>query len=417
LSSIAEKKDAKRKEEEFGKKEEQKDEKNDEVKEEEEKSDKKKEKKKKAKSESESESEDEDEAPRKGRKKKDKGTKEEDPSVALYMAQGIANILHGDEDKEKKEKGEEGDSNFLERGMNFFGELVDDVKSMPDKFFGDTKAIGRADKTQVVRIVGHLDQERNGYLSPIILIDLVAAILEVPAKLITTTHEKVVALAQTPIPRLIEDLWRTVKKAIIETYFRFLGLDQEDVDVRMACDILKSYPHSEELEEELNDAGYGKFDTKAKAIEERMSKNWMCEKITATMDKDRDGHITVEEAKELVAKVGGGDEGEELDVRGLTGSTSKVASFLFKHKDRSVVEKYYDALDCGNPDPPAEAVGKFAAVIKKWNRSFLLKVRLQDMGWKKMGAQARKAALVAEEKKKAAQQKRYHAGEKKKKGR
>ena len=37
-----------------------------------------------------------------------------------------------------------------------------------------------------------------------------------------------------------------------------------------------------------------------------------------------------------------------------------------------------------------------------------LQVKLQELGWKKMGAQARKAAEVAEEKKKAAQQKKMH---------
>ena len=92
-------------------------------------------------------------------------------------------------------------------------------------------------------------------LSPIVLIDLVAAILEVPAKIITATHEKVLALAQIPIPKLIEELWRTVKKSVIEAYFRLLGLDDEDVDVRVACDIIKCYPNSGDIESELNDAG------------------------------------------------------------------------------------------------------------------------------------------------------------------
>ena len=69
----------------------------------------------------------------------------------------------------------------------------------------------------------------------------------------------------------------------------------------------------------------------------------------------------------------------------------------------------YEALDCANPEPPAEVLGKLAAILGKWHRSCLMKVKLQDMGWKKMGAQARKASVVSEEKKKAEQQKRLKA--------
>ena len=68
--------------------------------------------------------------------------------------------------------------------------------------------------------------------------------------MVSATHEKVVALAQIPIPKLIEELWRTVKKVVIEQYFKFLGLEGEDLDVRVAVDILKNYPHSEHVEVE-----------------------------------------------------------------------------------------------------------------------------------------------------------------------
>jgi len=134
----------------------------------------------------------------------------EDESLGMYMVAGIGEMLHG---KSKKEvESDEDESNFLERGVNFLGELVDDIKAIPDRLAGPDG--GRAEKTKVVRIISHLDQEGGGRtLAPMVLIDLVAAILEVPAKMIAATHERVVALAQIPIPKLIEELWRTVKKA------------------------------------------------------------------------------------------------------------------------------------------------------------------------------------------------------------
>lgn len=331
----------------------------------------------------------------------------EEESIAVYMAAGIGEMLHG----KKEDDSDDDESNFLERGVNFLGELVDDIKALPDEFSGPEG--GRADKTKVVvRIVSHLDHG-NRTLAPVVLIDLVAAILEVPAKLIQATHEKVVALSQIPIPKLIEELWRTVKKTIIETYFRFLGLEDEDVDVRVACDIIKNYPNSNDIETELNQAGFAR-EGRQKAINTTMSKKWMCEKIASSLDADRDGKVSADEAKVLIAQHRGISESEALDhedIKVLKGDIGRVSNCLFKYRDRDVIDKYYEILDCANPEPPAEVLGKFAAIISKWNKSFLMKVKLQDMGWKKMGAMAKKAAEVSEAKRKAEQQKRLRAQE------
>ena len=123
---------------------------------------KEKKEKKKAKQESSSEeetesSEDEkDPKKRKGRKKKSRSEADEreEKTLAMYMAQGIGNMMHG-----KKEGEEEDDSgsNFLEKGMHFFGGMVDAMAAIPDKIM-EKEDGGRANKTQVVRIVGHLDQ-------------------------------------------------------------------------------------------------------------------------------------------------------------------------------------------------------------------------------------------------------------------
>jgi len=331
----------------------------------------------------------------------------EDASMMLYMAQGIGEMMHGGNATEAEQ---DDDSNFLERGVLFLGELVDDIKSLPDKLSAPKG--GRADNTQVVLFVSHLDADRNTTLAPIVLVELVAMILEVPAKLISTTHEKVVALASLPIHELIEDLWRNVKRAIIETYFRFLGLEDEDVDVRVCMDILKHFPQSVDIETELNDQGFGREGKKVKAINHTMSKKWMCEKIASIMDNDRDGVVSQEEAQAAAAKVADSD----ADLKLLKGDIARVSNNLFKHMNRDQVEKYFEALDCNNPEPPAEVMGKFSAILKKWHRSFLLKVKLQEAGWKKMGAHARKASEVAEEKRKAEQQKRLRAQGKIKKG-
>ena len=67
----------------------------------------------------------------------------EEESIAVYMAAGIGEMLHG----KKDEDSDDDESNFLERGVNFLGELVDDIKALPDKFSGPEG--GRADKTKV----------------------------------------------------------------------------------------------------------------------------------------------------------------------------------------------------------------------------------------------------------------------------
>jgi len=313
---------------------------------------------------------------------KEKQKVDEDVSLSVYMAQGIGELLHGQDEKAENDDEE----NFLEQGMNLVVGLVDDIKSLPDKIMGEPE---RPDKTKVVRIVGRLDEDGLGFLSPVVLVDLVAAILEKPVKLISTAHEMVVSLSKMSVPVLIEELWRTVKKGIIEAYFRFLGLEDEDVDVRVMADIMKNYPNSNDIETELNDLGYGR-EGKVKAIEAKLSKKWMCERVAAALDPERTGSIDSAAGKAMVAKVTGQSESaveDHADLKLLQGSTSKASSNLFKHTDRDMIEKYYEALDCGNPEPPAEILGKFAAIVKKWSRSFLMKVKLQELGWKKMGAQ------------------------------
>jgi len=63
--------------------------------------------------------------PQKEGKTEEKSPKvDEDTSMSVYLAQGIGDMLHGAKEGEESDD----DENFLEKGMNFFGEIIDDIK-------------------------------------------------------------------------------------------------------------------------------------------------------------------------------------------------------------------------------------------------------------------------------------------------
>ena len=55
-------------------------------------------------------------------------------------------------------------------------------------------------------------------------------------------------------------------------------------------------------------------------------------------------------AQAAAAKVADSD----ADLKLLKGDIARVSNNLFKHMNRDQVEKYFEALDCNNPEPPAE---------------------------------------------------------------